>query len=110
MIEASLVKIYLLRARALRSVYGTKSQTQPNNEGTVASAISVAYRKLKADEARMREEERQLDQKLSKYEELLTVVDGGQGGFQQVVNDWTRVKKETEDCRTDLRRLGWTGD
>lgn len=110
MIEASLVKISLLRARAQHSLYGAKSQTRPGHEGTIASATAIAYRKLKADEVQMREEERILDQKLKEYEDLLALVDAGHGGFQQVVNDWTRVKKETEECRKDLRRLGWTGD
>ncbi|KAF9453529.1 hypothetical protein P691DRAFT_19879 [Macrolepiota fuliginosa MF-IS2] len=109
-IEASLVKISLLRARAQRSLYGAKSQTQPGSDTTIASAIGIAYRKLKADEDRMREEERALDKKLKEYEELMAVVDGGLGGFRQVMNDWTRVRKETEECRKDLRRLGWTGD
>jgi hypothetical protein len=65
---------------------------------------------LKADEARLREEEGSLDQKLSQYENLLVVVDGTQGAFHQIVDDWTTVKKDTEECRRDLRRLGWTGD
>ncbi|KAF5362225.1 hypothetical protein D9756_002501 [Leucocoprinus leucothites] len=114
MIESSLVKISLLRVRAHRSLYGASSQTgtQPEHEATLASALGMAYRKLKADEAHMREEEKGLDQRLTEYQDLLNVVDGcgNGGGFQQVVNDWTNVKKETEECRRDLRRLGWTGD
>ncbi|KAJ3572366.1 hypothetical protein NP233_g3134 [Leucocoprinus birnbaumii] len=113
MIESSLVKISLLRARAHRSIYGATSQTWngPEHEATLASALSIAYRKLKTDEARMREEEKELDRQLEEYQVLLSMVDGGSsGGFQQIVNDWTRVNKETEECRRDLRRLGWTGD
>ncbi|KXN86620.1 hypothetical protein AN958_09924 [Leucoagaricus sp. SymC.cos] len=113
MIETSLVKISLLRACAHRSLYGACSQTsqsKPGHEGTVSSAIAIAYSKLKDSEARVREEERALDQKLREYQGLLAVVDGSQGGFQQIVNDWTRVQRETDECRRDLRRLGWTGD
>lgn len=32
---------------------------------------------------------------------------GRNNTFGQVVDDWARVKKETEECVRDLRRLGW---
>lgn len=78
-------------------------------------ALSAAYGKLKRQEQRMEEEERELDRQLEEYGRLLQLVDGGRarsanGGFAQVVEDWSRVTKETEECRKDLRRLGWSGD
>ena len=51
-----------------------------------------------------------LDRQLQEYESLMQLVDGGRGGYRQVVSEWTKVKQETEDCMKDLRRLGWTGD
>lgn len=112
-IECSLVRISLLRVRAYRSLYGANSlsQTQHGLDRTVTPALGIAYRKLKADEAQAREEERTLDQKLAGYHDLFAVVDGNSdGGFQQIVKDWAKVRKETQECRKDLRRLGWTGD
>ena len=41
---------------------------------------------------------------------MLDLVGGRDAGFAQVVKDMARVKRETEECRKDLRRLGWTGD
>ena len=60
----------------------------------------------------MKTEALSLDQQLYEYETLLRLVDGGKGtgGYQQVVNDWTKIKQETDECKKDLRRLGWTGD
>lgn len=61
----------------------------------------------------MKTEALSLDQQLDEYETLLQLVDGGgkgTGGYQQVVNDWTKIKQETDECKKDLRRLGWTGD
>jgi len=60
----------------------------------------------------MKTESLSLDQQLHEYETLLQLVDGGKntGGYHQVVNDWTKVKQETDECKKDLRRLGWTGD
>lgn len=67
---------------------------------------------------------------MAEYEDLLDIVDRDRGTgkerkrtvsgrddgrrrdnknntFGQVVDDWARVKKETEECVRDLRRLGW---
>jgi hypothetical protein len=78
----------------------------------MAQALSTVYEKLKKDERKMEEEQHVVDRQLDEYQRLLQLVDGSGGGFGfgQVVEDWTRVQKETEECKRDLRRLGWTGD
>lgn len=107
-IETSLIKLSLLRARAHQALYGFKS---PNNaQATMAGALSSAYATLKKEERKLDEEARTLDRQTQEYEAMLDLVDGGGGGFAQVVEDWTRVQKEKEECKRDLRRLGWTGD
>ena len=35
------------------------------------------------------------------------LVDEHGGGFAQAIEDWARVRRETEECRQDLRHLGW---
>lgn len=62
-------------------------------------------RSLSGTSAEVKEEERALDQELGEYAQLLNLVDE-RGGFAQVI-DWVRVRRETEECRQDLRRLGW---
>lgn len=76
----------------------------------MAKALAAASKKIKSDERRLVEEEQALDRELDEYARLLQLVDGPEGGFSQVVEDWTRVQKESAECRRDLRRLGWTGD
>jgi hypothetical protein len=73
-------------------------------------ALGAAHQKLKEDEKRLADEERDVDRQLLEYNNLLQLVDGPSGGFAQVVDDWIKVQKETHECRKDLRRLGWTGD
>ncbi|KAG6837357.1 hypothetical protein H0H93_010959 [Arthromyces matolae] len=108
-IEASLIKLSLIRARATQALYyGHQSTTNP--DVTVADALSSSYAKLKAEDKKMREEEAALDRQLGEYEVMLKLVDGGNGGYKQIVEDWTRVQREREECIRDLRRLGWTGD
>ncbi|KAF8075016.1 hypothetical protein FPV67DRAFT_1777746 [Lyophyllum atratum] len=106
-IEASLIKLSLIRARATQALYDHKTPKHPDT--TIAQALCAAYAKLKADARKMNEEEAALDRQLAEYEAMLKLVDGG-GGFTQVIEDWTRVQKEREECIRDLRRLGWTGD
>ncbi|KAJ7115884.1 hypothetical protein C8R44DRAFT_983830, partial [Mycena epipterygia] len=104
-IEASIVKVSLVRAQALKAVYNYQSPKNPDLH--MKCALSAAYAKLKEDEQQMEEEERKLDRELAEYQTLLDMVDGGgSGGFRQVVADCARVEKETEECRRDLRRLG----
>jgi uncharacterized protein YlxW (UPF0749 family) len=107
-IEASLIKLSLIRARASKALYDHRSPK--NREATMAQALSAAHTKLKADARKMKEEEAALDRQLAEYEAMLKLVDGDGGGFVQVIDDWTRVQKEREECIWDLRRLGWTGD
>jgi len=76
----------------------------------MAKALLAAQSKLKKDEARLIADEEIIDRQLAEYQRLLELVDGVGGGFSQVVEDWSRVQKETEECKRDLRRLGWTGD
>ncbi|EIM86687.1 uncharacterized protein STEHIDRAFT_168621, partial [Stereum hirsutum FP-91666 SS1] len=95
---------------------------------TFAEALQSSSQKLSEEESRLAAEEEELDRKLAEYEALLDIVDRDRGvgkerkrtvsnrddgrrrennTFGQVVDDWARVKKETEECVRDLRRLGW---
>ncbi|KAJ6591654.1 hypothetical protein DFH09DRAFT_1137605 [Mycena vulgaris] len=108
-IEASLVKVSLIRAQALKTMYNYHAPRKP--ELHMKRALTAAYAKLKEEERQMEEEEGELDRELSEYQTLIDMFDGGSsGGFKQIVVDCARVEKETEECRKDLRRLGWTGE
>ncbi|KAJ7077818.1 hypothetical protein B0H15DRAFT_914946 [Mycena belliarum] len=108
-IEASLVKVSLIRAQAQNSVYDYRRPKAPDLH--MKSALSAAFAKLKEDERKMEDEEGRLDRDLAEYQTLLDMVDGGRSsGFRQIVTDCAAVDRETEECRRDLRRLGWTGD
>ncbi|KAL0569788.1 putative ubiquinone biosynthesis monooxygenase [Marasmius crinis-equi] len=107
-IETSLVKLSLIRARCHQALYGFKSETHP--DATMSNALRAAYENLQEEGMDLEEEERALDAQLSEYQQLLEIVDGENAGFGQLVDDWLKVQKETEDCCRDLRRLGWTGD
>jgi hypothetical protein len=106
-IEISLIKLSLVRTRAHWALYGYRSAGERHTEAGMADALSAAHAKLKAEERKMEEEERELECQLGGYDTVLEMIDGG---FGQVVEDWTRVQREKEECRRDLRRLGWTGD
>ncbi|KAJ7634083.1 hypothetical protein DFH06DRAFT_1100535 [Mycena polygramma] len=108
-IESSLVKVSLVRAQVLELVYNYSSPKNP--ELQMRHVLSTAYTKLKDDEGELEMEEQKLNKELAEYQTLLDMVDGGgSGGFRQLVADTARVEKETEECRRDLRRLGWTGE
>jgi hypothetical protein len=62
------------------------------------------------EEEALKMESRDLDRRIQEYEALLRLVDGSGGGYQQVVEDWVKIKQDTDECLKDLRRLGWTGD
>jgi len=110
-IEASLVKLSLIKARSERSLYNRQVNGKDTEEGnTMAQAIMVAHGALKREEKEMKAEANSLDRQLQEYESLLQLVDGGSGGYRQIINDWTKVKQGTDECLKDLRRLGWTGD
>lgn len=111
-IETTLIKLSLIRARSERALYNHKPNDDIDNSRTVSRALSLAFKSLKKDERDMKAECHSLDQQLHEYEMLLQLVDGGEstGGYGQVVNDWTKVKQETDECKRDLRRLGWSGD
>lgn len=106
-IETSLIKLSLIRARAHQSLYGFKTTSSSNHD--VTRALSAAHNKATREARHMKDEAAALDKQIQEYEELLGLVDKG-GGYKQVIEDWTRVKQDTEECRRDLRRLGWTGD
>ena len=108
-IETTLIKLSLIRARSERALYNHKPK---NNSKSVSQALTLAFKSLKTEEKVMKTEALLLDQQLHEYETLLRLVDGGNGtgGYQQLVNDWTKIKQETDECKRDLRRLGWTGD
>ncbi|KAF9071374.1 hypothetical protein BDP27DRAFT_526750 [Rhodocollybia butyracea] len=108
-IEASLVKLSLLRAQSYQKLYGFTSDTEP--DATMAKALTTAHGKLKEEAHGLLEEEHALDAQIEEYERLTRLVDGDSGTeFAQVVEDYIRVEKESEECRRDLRRLGSTGN
>ena len=109
-IETALIKLSLIRARSERALYNHKPKN--DSKKSVSQALTLAFKSLKKEEKDMKTEALSLDQQLHEYETLLQLVDGGKstGGYQQVVNDWTKIKQETDECKRDLRRLGWTGD
>ncbi|KAF4569775.1 hypothetical protein EYR40_008755 [Pleurotus pulmonarius] len=113
-IELSLMKLAYLRTRALHALYGVTVDTRGAPASPVRSmpeALKAAYGKLQAEAGRMEREEREVDRQLGEYEQTLGLVDSaGSGGFSQVIEDWARVKRDTEECQRDLRRFGWTGD
>ncbi|KAF9005963.1 hypothetical protein BDQ17DRAFT_320896 [Cyathus striatus] len=104
-IETALIKLTLTRARAERQLYDHKSESHPNK--TVSKCLITACNALQNQETDMKAEESSLNKELQEYEQLLALMSTG-GGYQQVIEDWSRVKQETEECKKDLRRLGWT--
>ncbi|KAI0641934.1 hypothetical protein C8Q79DRAFT_929482 [Trametes meyenii] len=125
-VEAALLKLSLIRARTHRAVYGLaippSSGSSSSNLAasraagsqktrTVADAVAATHEALLARQRAQAEEMRALDGQLEAYEGMLRMVDGRrEGAFAQVVKDMARVKRETDECRKDLLRLGWTGD
>lgn len=107
-VEISLLKLSLIRTHAFRSLYGHNSPMSANI--TMNHALGAVATKLREQQAAQREEQVMLDSQIDQYSRMLQLVDGHDGGFAQVVEDMSRVQKETEECRKDLRRLGWTGD
>ncbi|KAH9888819.1 hypothetical protein C8Q73DRAFT_793822 [Cubamyces lactineus] len=142
-IEAALLKLSLLRARAHRALYGfsgsraapdhvartkdktgagtkprtktetkTETETPPGHNATVAHAVAAAHEALRARQRAQEDEMRELDGQIAAYEGMLSLVDGAgsgrEGPFAQVVSDMARVKRETEECLQELKRLGWT--
>nr|VWO94632.1 Indoleacetamide hydrolase (IAH) (EC (Indole-3-acetamide hydrolase) [Ganoderma boninense] len=107
-IEAALLKLSVVRARAHRALYGHALPGDPR--ATVARAVTAAHAKLKERQRAQDAEMQKLDRQIDEYESMLSLVDGRDGSFAQVVKDMARVKQETEECRKDLRRLGWTED
>ena len=102
------MKLSLVRARAYRALYGHTPPDHPDL--TVSRAVGAAYEKLREKQRAQETEMDKLDRQIGEYEGMLRLVDGRDGSFAQVVKDMARVKRETEECRRDLRRLGWTGD
>ncbi|KAG2011714.1 hypothetical protein CC2G_011802 [Coprinopsis cinerea AmutBmut pab1-1] len=109
-IETSLIKLSLLRTETESKLYG-HSGSSTSGRTSMAKAVAAAYVRMRTQERELIKEDKSLGDQLKEYQDLIQLVDGGrQGGFQQVVDDWVRVKRESEECRRDLRRLGWAGD
>lgn len=122
-VEAALLKLSLVRARAHRALYSFPSSSsstlpgpassKPNPAKTVGDAVAAAHGALRARARAQDAEMGALDGQIAAYEGMLGLVEGGrgrEGAFAQVVRDMARVKRETEECRRELMRLGWTGD
>ncbi|KAF8202240.1 hypothetical protein BJ912DRAFT_944203 [Pholiota molesta] len=89
--------------RVERALYNHQPQTNItlDEDVNIAKAIEAAYSSLKKDEKEMKMQNQSLDRQLQEYESLMQL---------QIINDWTKVQQETDECLKDLRRLGWTGD
>ncbi|KAI0675515.1 hypothetical protein C8Q78DRAFT_328630 [Trametes maxima] len=99
------------RSHAAAGPGGLGTQAPSPSRRTVADAVAAAHEALVARQRAQDEETRVLDGQLEAYEGMLRMVDGRrEGAFAQVVKDMARVKRETEECRRDLLRLGWAGD
>ncbi|KAH9935921.1 uncharacterized protein BXZ73DRAFT_89414 [Epithele typhae] len=108
-IEIALLKLSVVRLRAHRALYG-HAAAKDRPDATVARAVGGMYEKLREKRRAQETEARALDGHIEKYEAALSLVDGPDGGFRQIVRDMARVKRDTEECKKDLRRLGWTED
>lgn len=71
-------------------------------------AINAVHEKIAQEERALDAEEADLDRRLEEYKQLVRLADGPRGGFAQVLGDWKTVRRETDECKRDLRRLGWT--
>jgi len=76
----------------------------------MSRAISVAYEALVEEGQALKMESQGLDRQIQEDEDLLRLVDGTGSGYQQIIKDWIKIKRETDECLKDLRILGWTGD
>ncbi|KAF7794330.1 hypothetical protein EIP86_005464 [Pleurotus ostreatoroseus] len=106
-LETCLLKLSLIRARTHESVYGYSSTNRA--DATMEKALGALQEKLAEKRRQQDKEERELDERIGQYDAVLHVIDGGGLNFTQVVDDMARVRRESEECRRDLRRLGWTG-
>lgn len=106
-LETCLLKLSLVRARAHTALYAHASAARPG--ATMEKALGVLEERLAEKRGQQEDEEEELDRRIGEYEQLLRMVDGGGGSFAQVVEDMARVRRESDECRRDLRRLGWTG-
>ena len=106
-LETCLLKLSLIRARTHESVYGYSSTT--HLDATMEKALGALQEKLAEKRRQQDKEERELDERIGQYDAVLHMIDGGGLNFTQVVDDMARVRRESEECRRDLRRLGWTG-
>lgn len=108
-IETCLLKLSLLMAKTHNAVYN--SPLASGSDTSMLQALNTYHQRLQVKAKEQDAEEAVLNAQLGEYEELMELVGGkGPGGFSQVVDDMARVKRETEECKRDLRRLGWTGD
>ncbi|KAF9054411.1 hypothetical protein BJ165DRAFT_1607121 [Panaeolus papilionaceus] len=114
-IESALIKLSLLQAQTERQLYNHTIRGQGAFSdvpfATVSQALEAAHKSLRGQEHDMVTEARALDEQLQAYTALLELVDGGKkGAYKQIVDDWTKIKQDTDECLRDLRRLGWTGE
>jgi len=96
-IEASILKLSLMRSKAHNAIYGYC-------DGGMTRALAQMSEIMGDEEEKLAEEERKLDKELEEYEELVGLVNGE---YLWIVEEWTRVKEEENECRRDLQRMGW---
>ncbi|TFK29764.1 hypothetical protein FA15DRAFT_663942 [Coprinopsis marcescibilis] len=106
-IEVSLIKLSLIRAESEHRFYGPQVTKDPSTAETLAKAAVIGFKRMRAQEKKLLEENSVLSAQLGGYQDLIQLVDGGSTGYQQVADDWVQVKRETEECKKDLRRMGW---
>ncbi|EED80927.1 predicted protein [Postia placenta Mad-698-R] len=78
-LEAALLKLSVLRARAHIALYGHAAPSNPR--ATMARALAAAQEKLRAKQRAQEDEERALDAQLAAYEGALGFVGGREGGI-----------------------------
>ena len=77
-IEAALLKLSLVRARAHQALYGHSLPNRP--DATVSRAVTAAYEKLKERRRAQETEMQKLDRQIEEYESMLRLVDDDGGG------------------------------
>ncbi|GJJ11349.1 hypothetical protein Clacol_005581 [Clathrus columnatus] len=99
-IEASLLKLSVLKGRLQSSLYGYVPPN-PGSTTTIGELVEKLISRYSQREEKLLAQEKSLKSEIKEYKTILN--SSKDGGFAQVVEDLARIKKETEDCKKDLR-------